>query len=214
LAVIRDLLAELDSTPIPGDGTRELTEGLATLGIWWPLYNQSQWSALDAALSEALDGDGAALLALADRYVHRGPDGYLDNSIEALYAVNCLDRHADVSPARARMLVPEFEVASPTFGRGFAYGLTACTTWPVRSSPDPPRLTASGAAPILVVGTSRDPATPLEWAESLADQLESGVLVRRDGDGHTGYGAGNGCVDDTVERYLVSGEVPERDVDC
>ena len=49
---------------------------------------------------------------------------------------------------------------------------------------------------------------------SLADQLESGVLVRRDGDGHTGYGAGNECVDETVERYLVSGVVPDGTVDC
>jgi len=75
-------------------------------------------------------------------------------------------------------------------------------------------LTAQGAAPILVIGTSRDPATPLEWAEALASQLESGVLVARDGDGHTGYGAGNECVDDVVEAYLVSGEVPDSDVTC
>ena len=65
-----------------------------------------------------------------------------------------------------------------------------------------------------MVGTSRDPATPLEWAEALAEQLDSGVLVRRDGDGHTGYNAGNPCVDDAVESYLVSGTVPESDVSC
>ena len=78
----------------------------------------------------------------------------------------------------------------------------------------PVELTAPDAAPILVVGTTRDPATPLAWAEALASTLESGVLVRRDGDGHTGYGSGNDCVDETVEKYLVSGEVPDGDVDC
>ena len=40
------------------------------------------------------------------------------------------------------------------------------------------------------------------------------MLVRRDGDGHTGYGSGNDCVDEAVDKYLVSGEVPEGDVDC
>jgi hypothetical protein len=40
------------------------------------------------------------------------------------------------------------------------------------------------------------------------------VLVTRDGDGHTGYDAGNACVDRTVERYLVSGTVPKSDVSC
>ena len=65
-----------------------------------------------------------------------------------------------------------------------------------------------------MVGTSRDPATPLSWAEALAEQLESGVLVRRDGDGHTGYLAGNDCVDDVVESYLISGKAPEDTVVC
>ena len=62
----------------------------------------------------------------------------------------------------------------------------------------------------MVVGTTRDPATPLAWAQALADQLDSGVLVTRDGDGHTGYHAGNACVDNTVESYLVAGKVPSH----
>ena len=110
--------------------------------------------------------------------------------------------------------VPRFLEVSPTFGRVFAYGLTACGNWPVHSGNRPGPLEAEGAAPILVVGTTRDPATPLQWARSLADQLDSGVLLTRDGDGHTGYHAGNACVDRTVERYLVSGAVPEADVRC
>jgi tryptophan synthase beta subunit len=73
---------------------------------------------------------------------------------------------------------------------------------------------APGAPPILVIGTTRDPATPLAWARALAHQLDSGILVKRDGDGHTGYHAGNQCVDDTVESYLVSGRVPKGEVDC
>ena len=69
-------------------------------------------------------------------------------------------------------------------------------------------------APILVLGTTRDPATPLKWAEALADQLESGVLVRRDGDGHTAYNQGNGCVDRIVEDYLIDGAVPDDPTSC
>jgi TAP-like protein len=40
------------------------------------------------------------------------------------------------------------------------------------------------------------------------------VLVTRDGDGHTGYRQGSRCTDDTIERYLVSGIVPTRDIRC
>jgi hypothetical protein len=65
-----------------------------------------------------------------------------------------------------------------------------------------------------VVGTTRDPATPYAWSVSLAKSLQNGVLVSRDGDGHTGYNAGNACVDDAVDRYLVSGEIPVNPTIC
>ena len=77
-----------------------------------------------------------------------------------------------------------------------------------------PHVHAKGAAPIVVVGTTRDPATPFRWAVALAHQLDSGVLVRRDGDGHTGYRTGNPCVDNAVESYLVSGIVPKNNTSC
>ena len=211
---IREFLDRVDAEPLPGEGDRVLTQGLAVLGIWAPLYNRDYWSALDTALSQALNGQGGTLLSFSDAYVSRGPDGYLDNSTEALYAVNCLDHDESVTTQEALELEDEFMEASPTFGRVFAFGLTACRSWAVHTGKGPEELTAAGADPILVVGTSRDPATPLSWAEALAEQLESGVLVRRDGDGHTGYLAGNQCVDDTVESYLVAGETPESTVDC
>ena len=214
LATVQGLLDRADREPLPGDGERELTEGHAILGIWTPLYNRGSWPALDAALAAALGGDGEILLRFADAYVSRTEQGYSDNRTEAIYAVNCLDRDDALSSDEVERYVPRFEEVSPTFGRVFAYGLTACGSWPIDGRKAPGRLEAAGAAPILVVGTTRDPATPYEWAEALAEQLESGVLVTRDGDGHTGYKAGNACVDRAVERYLVSGTVPESDVSC
>ena len=108
----------------------------------------------------------------------------------------------------------EFEEASPTFGRVFAWGLAGCGGIAVESSEEPLDIRAEGADPILVLGTTRDPATPMKWAEALAGQLESGVLVRRDGDGHTAYNQGNACVDAAVEEYLVEGAVPADPTDC
>ena len=40
------------------------------------------------------------------------------------------------------------------------------------------------------------------------------MLITRDGDGHTGYNAGNTCVDDAVEGYLLAGTVPENGLSC
>jgi len=210
---IRQLLDQVERRPLDA-GDRKLAVGNAVLGIWAPLYNELSWDALDTALRSAFGGDGVPLLSFSDAYVHRGADGYNDNSLETLYAVNCLDHDDAIPSSEVGQHEARFEKASPTFGRIFAYGLSTCAQWPIHTGRVPEEIAAAGAAPILVVGTTRDPATPLVWAEALAEQLESGVLVRRDGDGHTGYLAGNDCVDSTVESYLVSGKVPNGTVDC
>ena len=128
--------------------------------------------------------------------------------------MNCLDHNDFIPSSEVPSHFADFEKASPTFGRVFAYGLSTCASWPVKSGNRTKALDAAGAPPIVVVGTTRDPATPYEQAVTLARQLESGVLVSRDGDGHTGFHQGNQCVDDAVETYLLAGTVPEDGLSC
>ena len=90
----------------------------------------------------------------------------------------------------------------------------SCGGVQVKSSEPEREVRAAGAAPIVVIGTTRDPATPYKWAQALAKQLESAVLLTRDGDGHTGYNMGNDCVDEPIEGYLIDGDVPTKDKDC
>jgi pimeloyl-ACP methyl ester carboxylesterase len=213
---IRTLLADVDQEPLPTQfGDRVLTEGLAVYGIAYPLYSSDAWIYLDRGLQDALDGDGTILALLADAYAHRNPDGtYADNSFEAFPTISCLDDPSFVPFDQVTSHISDMEQASPTFGRSFAWAMTTCAGFTARSTETPRPLHAAGAAPIVVIGTTRDPATPYEWAVALADQLESGVLVSRDGDGHTGYNSGNECVDEAVEDYLVDGTVPEDGLEC
>ncbi len=210
---IRDFLDEVDAQPIPG-GDRELTVGRAFYGIVTPLYVRDYWYVLSGALKQAFDGNGMTLGLLADAYASRGPGGYENNSQEAFYAISCLDDPRSIEPAEVPDRVPALEEVSPTFGRVFAWALTNCGGWDLEAVEPAPEIKAEGAAPIVVVGTTRDPATPYEWATALADQLDSGVLVSRDGDGHTGYNSGNDCVDEAVEAYLVDGTVPDDGLEC
>ena len=211
---IQAFLDELDSDPLETGSDRELTQSLGLYGVALPLYVEDYWPFLDQALTQAFDGNGATLLNLADAYWHRSGDSYLDNLAQAIYAVNCLDDPVDTSVAEIERSIPEFEQASPTFGRTFAWSLLACEQWPVRPAAPVPDVDAEGADPILVVGTTRDPATPYRWAKAMADQLEPGVLLTREGDGHTAYGMGNECIDSTVDSYLVEGEVPAAGTRC
>jgi pimeloyl-ACP methyl ester carboxylesterase len=211
---VRELLDDLERTPLRA-GNRTLTAGNANYGIAYPLYNKATWGILDQALQKAFSGDGSVLMALADAYLHRTADGrFNDNSFEAYYAINCLDHDDAIPSSRLARYRPEFDKASPTFGRIFLSSVSACENWPVHTGRVGKRVHATGAAPILVVGTTRDPATPLVWARALARQLDNAVLVVRDGDGHTGYRQGSTCTDTVVEAYLVSGTVPKHNVRC
>jgi pimeloyl-ACP methyl ester carboxylesterase len=214
LRTISSFLADVERSPLPTSTDRDLRIGNAFYGIVAPLYNRDYWYILSAALKQGLAGDGSTLLQLSDLYNDRGDGGYTDNGTEALYAITCLDNPYAISGAQVAGVLPEFERASPTFGDVFAWGLTGCGGVQVHSAEKPRMVHAAGAPPIVVIGTTRDPATPMKWAEDLARQLDSGVLVRRDGDGHTGYNAGNECVNRAVEDYLVDGKVPEDGLSC
>ncbi len=215
LGKIADFLEEVDAQPLTvGDG-RELTVGTSFLGIITPLYVRDSWYILSAALQQAFDGNGGALLALADLYTSRNPNGgFSNNMTEANHAINCLDDPTAIAPRKVAGELPAFLEASPTFGDTFAWSLVGCTGQVAESTEKPIEIDGSDAPPIVVIGTTRDPATPYEWAEALADQLESGVLVSRDGDGHTGYHSGNECVDDAVESFLLEGTVPTDGLEC
>jgi pimeloyl-ACP methyl ester carboxylesterase len=215
LRTISDLVDSITAHPLPAGGGRMLTGGNAFAGIGVTLYSRSYWVLLSSALRAALGGDGSLLLQLSDAYTARKSDGtYSNNSMEAFYDISCVDDPSWTPFSKVPALFPAFDKASPVFGRSFAWSLTQCRGFTPRSDQPVPEVHAQGAPPIVVVGTTRDPATPFAWAVALAHQLDSGVLVRRDGDGHTGYQTGNPCVDDAVESYLVSGIVPKNNTSC
>jgi len=214
---IRDLLLQIDRSPLRTGESRRLTQSHAMLGIALTLYEERQgWPALSVALRLAFAGDGSILLQLSDFYTDRASDGrYTSNQNEVIYAVNCLDdSSARSSPAEIERSLPRFRKDSPTFGEYLAWGNLPCGYWPAQSTATPHAIVAPGAPPILVVGTTRDPATPYVWAEALAQQLRSGVLLTYDGDGHTAYARGSDCIDAAVEGYLVRGRAPRDGTRC
>lgn len=213
---IARLVADSDAHPLPSGSGRKVTQSLVVLGLLYPLYDRTNgWPALRTALSQARDGDGSTLLLIADAYSDRNPDGtYSSNQDEASYAVNCLDRadHSTVDSLRAD--ASRFEQKSPIFGAYFAWSDVPCTVWPVPPTDEPHEIHAKGAAPILVVGTTRDPATPYQWAQHLASMLTSGRLLTRVGDGHTAYQRGSACIDADVDAYLIHGTLPKAGTVC
>ncbi|MDI3420457.1 alpha/beta hydrolase [Streptomyces luteolus] len=213
---LKAFFRSLDKQPIPTGMDRELGESLATTGVIAAMYDEAAWPQLRDGLATAIeDKDGAGLLFLADSYYERDGDGKYANLMFANAAVNCLDLPpAFTSPDEVKKALPEFEKASPVFGEGLAWASLNCAYWPVRATGEPHAIHAEGAAPMVVVGTTRDPATPYKWAEALAEQLETGSLLTYNGDGHTAYGRGSDCVDSAINRYLLQGKAPADAKKC
>ncbi|MEU6589381.1 alpha/beta hydrolase [Streptomyces sp. NPDC046881] len=209
---------KLDAHPIPaGDADgRRLGEALATTAVIASMYDEGSWEQLREALTSAMkENDGSGLLSLSDSYYERDADGRYSNLMMANAAVNCLDLPPAFSgPEDVEKALPAFEKASPVFGPGLAWAALNCTYWPVRATGEPHRIAAKGAAPIVVVGTVRDPATPYRWARSLAAQLSSARLLTYDGDGHTAYGRGSACIDTAIDAYLLHGTPPPPGKRC
>lgn len=210
-----DLLKQLDTKPIKAGKGRLLTESQAFFGIAVTLYDQETWDYLSAGLEAAFKGDGSVLMELSDAYFDRRPDGtYASNGSQVIYAINCLDGGKALDLSQTEAEIPRFTKASPVFGPALVWGSLGCTDWPIRAAHPIPKIRAEGAAPILVIGTTRDPATPYESAEALAKQLAAGVLLTREGDGHTAYLSGNKCIAAAVNGYLVKGAVPADGTVC
>ncbi|MFF2212385.1 alpha/beta hydrolase [Streptomyces antibioticus] len=213
---IADLLKSLDDKPIPGVFPRELTQSAATNGIAQALYSKDFWPYLTEGLEQAYDGDGRILMLLSDSMNGRSENGEYSNIAAANVSINCADDKPRYSVADVEARLPEFRAASPLFGDFLAWSMVTCTGWPVPGAADHPDVSAPGAAPILVVGNTGDPATPYEGAGRMVDALGEGVGVELTyrGQGHGAYDSKNECVQAAVNGYLLDGTVPTAGTVC
>ncbi|WP_417511030.1 alpha/beta hydrolase [Microbacterium sp.] len=213
MADLGALLAAVDRTPLTNDDGRMLGADSLMTGIIAALYSQDSWGYLTQALDGALQGDPYTAFVLADFYNARENGSYLDNSSEAFRAYNCMDYPVEDDQAAQDAADARVAAGAPTIAPYWS-GPDSCAVWPYPPTGTRGEIHASGAGPILVVGTTNDPATPYEWSAALAGQLEEGVLITRVGEGHTGYNKGNVCVDNAVDAYFLDDRVPDADLKC
>jgi pimeloyl-ACP methyl ester carboxylesterase len=206
------LMLELDEQPIPSEvGRPDVTRGVALQAVAQAMYSQSFWDQLSEGLADAQGGDGAGLLALYDSYYQRQSDGTWGNELEAFQTIVCMDDPERLSVEEDDATAPQFIEAAPRY-MPHTTGTYFCTFYPPSGDPRT-EITGAGAGPIVVIGTTGDPATPLSSTRAMADTLEDGRLVVVDADQHTGYSV-NDCVDDVVHRFLVDLEAPADDTEC
>ncbi|WP_414935497.1 alpha/beta hydrolase [Amycolatopsis sp. cmx-11-51] len=210
----QDLVRPLITEPVPA-GNRELSFEDAITGTSAALYSQDAWKFLNEGFAELKRGSGKTLVALADSYYGREPDGRYTGILDVYFAVRCVDstRIADrrvIDSAHQRMLqsAPFLAGGTPDMSE-----LDICSVWPVPATSEVHSPKIDGLPRPLIISTTDDPATPYASGVNLARDLK-GALLTFEGARHTVFLDGNECVDGAGNSYLIDGELPAPDTRC
>jgi hypothetical protein len=215
-AQLSALMTKADKNPLKTASGRVVPASDIYSALLIPLYEPSQASIVTSAIGNAMkDGDGTSLLAIADISAERQPDGSYSNTNDAFTAVNCLDYpHESGSVSAVEARAKSFKKVAPFFGNALGYD-DGCSTWVANAKPQPSDYSVKDPAHApLIVGTTGDPATPYPWSKSLQTLIPGSRLLTYKGEGHTAYGRSNQCVTDTVDDFLLSGDLPSEDKTC
>lgn len=201
------LLQQVDENPLTdAAGGVVLGPARTILAATFATYSSTLWPLFFQFLADAAEGDGTMLGRVGEAFTALADLG-------AFVSINCTDDGA-VTRRQLDSLAEALEEAAGVLWRASLVSALPCEYWPISTGTRPVGpVAAPEAPPILVVGNRGDNATPYEWAVSVAEQLESGVLVSYDGNDHGSYGLSR-CVTGVVDEYLVNLIVPSGEVDC
>ncbi|MHA6798969.1 alpha/beta hydrolase [Bounagaea algeriensis] len=214
VAEFQRLTRPLVDSPVPV-GDRALSYDDATTAVIQALYAPDMWEQLNQGLMQLRRGQGRVLLALADVYYGRDPDGSYSNTIDAFDAIHCVDDERLSSREEAREADRRYREAAPFLddGRVANPARDMCSFWPVPPSGDTEQPQVRDLPPTLVVSTTGDPATPYQAGVRLARALH-GRLLTYEGTQHTAFLQGDSCVDEAGVDYFVDRELPEEGTRC
>ncbi len=209
---LNQILTKARQSPVKGADGRSATAGWIMTGVTEALYSQDEWALLARGLADLNEGDARKIFALADSYAFRDSSGHYSNMFDIFTTVECDDDSGGETVDQARTLQSQWRAKYPLFGASSATGLAYCAVWPTKRDPYPTGK-AVGAPPIVVVGTTNDPATPYEQTQKLADMLGDGHVVTWQGEGHTAYPQ-TACIRSAVDNYLINLTVPATGLTC
>jgi hypothetical protein len=209
---VTDALAKAKASPVQNSDGREATAGWIFVGLIASLYTESGWQALAKAIDSLQAGSAHGIFQLADQYADRKANGSYSNLFDANLMVNCADAADVPSIDRIKQLQGQWRKKYPLFGAALAVGMMPCLFWPGQHDPYP-HAAAVGAPPIVVVGTTGDPATPYENTARLASMLGVGHVLTWEGEGHTAYPS-TSCIVKAVDSYLIDLTVPKEGLHC
>ena len=214
LQAVSDLYDELEENPLRHSDGRLVDDWMLRTAMVTTLYSQSSWSFLTRMFTELPQGVTDTAMFLVDFYYDREGGVYQDNSMEAFIAINCLDYPVETDPAVLEAQAEQLKEAAPYTARPSGDGDLVCMNWPYPPKLTKGSVTGAGANPVVILGTTGDPATPYNWSVSLNEQLENSVLLTLVGEGHLAYDERVPCINDPVDNYFITGALPVDGLTC
>ncbi|MDO8364748.1 MAG: alpha/beta hydrolase [Actinomycetota bacterium] len=214
------LRLQLDENPLTDEDGRPGNQSTMDTATTAALYSESAWPLLADALARAEDGDPSGILSLADDYVGRSDDGTFASLFQSHAIIQCASGIVTQPADDPEGLLAKIKEQAPRFGGDITLedlvpeegDLDGCTE--LVGETDVVELDYAGDGPILVVGGTNDPATPIRWAEEMTAELgPNAVMLTFTGEGH-GQMLRSTCVTDVEATTLTDLELPDEGTVC
>ncbi|GAB7356483.1 hypothetical protein MBLNU459_g7244t2 [Dothideomycetes sp. NU459] len=164
---------------------------------------------LNSGLSEQCTKDGPYSLACFN--------GTKDGFGSVGTAILCLDAEPQINVTREEywLYAQELMASSKLIGDSWASIRVPCTQWHIRPKwRYEGNFTATTAHPILFVGNTFDPVTPIRNAFKMAKGFEESVVLHQDSEGHCSIAAASLCTARAQREYFQTGMLPKNGTVC
>jgi len=216
------LLQQLDDHPVTAADGREGNQAVMGVATTAALYSESEWPVLADALAKAEAGDVTGTFALADGYEQRNPDGTFSTLFQSFNVIRCASGIRTQPPTDAQALLDKIHQQAPRFGGDVTLedltgtnedgDVDGCNQ--LTGPATPVTLDYSGEGPIVVIGGTNDPATPIRWAEEMTKELGANTkMVTFTGEGH-GQLLASKCVTEVEGTLLADLQLPDDGTVC
>ena len=197
------------------DDEREVNGVVVDTATVAALYSRGEWSYLADALSALREGDALQILEIADLFVGRSDDGTYGKGSDSFRLIDCASGIIWAEPRDPAALLLKIQEVAPWYSRNDdidSFGGGYCES--VFDDSKIFDIDYQGDAPIVVLGGTDDPATPLRWAQEMVTNLGSNAsLLTFRGEGH-GQVFISRCVDEIAKELFKFGRKPKNNIEC
>ena len=205
---------ELDAEPLVADDGREVNHVVMETATISVLYSEADWPYLGDALASATDGDGQALLEMADFWMGRAEDGSYATLVDAYSIIECASGTYAYEPENPEALLEQLKDEAPWYSRDYEVEDLGASCDNAFGDPTIFEIDVRASLPIVVLGGTNDPATPLRWSEEMVLRLgDKARLAVFNGEGHSHILASR-CVDEIASELFISLRLPADGTEC